>query len=89
MNKPLEVPVSVAARKGPRFLSESAENNTVLLTNHGNPTAVVMNPRNFEEFQRTLKQSANTLIEGVADLVAEETTFYSVDEARKRLREKG
>lgn len=89
MNSLLRVPSTLATRKGTGFLAEKAAKETVVLTNHGKPTAVVMSPENYDEMQRSLRAAADRIISGVADVVAEGTTFRSVDEARRRLHAEG
>ncbi|WIY82368.1 type II toxin-antitoxin system prevent-host-death family antitoxin [Propionimicrobium sp. PCR01-08-3] len=85
MSAVLHVPAALATKKGAGYLAEQAGDQTVVLTNHGKSTAVVMSPENFDELQRALREAANRLISGVTDLVAEGATFRSVEDARQRL----
>lgn len=84
-SSPLRMPATTATRKGAGFLAEKASERTVILTNHGKPSAVVMSPEHFDELERSLRDAANRLVEGVADLVAEKSEFHTMDEVRERL----
>lgn len=89
MMTPLHVPSTLATRKGAGYLVEQAADRTVILTNHGKQAAVMMSPEHYDELVRTLREAADTLVVGVADLVAERSTFRTVDEARARLHAHG
>lgn len=79
------MPATMATKKGAGYLAEKAAERTVVLTNHGKPTAVVMSPEHFDELERSLRAAADQLVQGVADLVAERSEFRSVNEVRERL----
>ena len=85
MSTPLRMPATMATKKGAVYLAEKAAELTVVLTNHGKPTAVVMSPEHFDELERSLRAAADQLVQGVADLVAERSEFRSVNEVRERL----
>lgn len=85
MTTSLRMPATVATKKGAGFLAEKAAERTVVLTNHGKPTAVVMSPEHFDELERSLRHAADRLVQGVTDLVAERSEFSRVDEVRERL----
>jgi len=85
MTTPLRMPATMATKKGAGFLAEKAAERTVVLTNHGKPTAVVMSPEQFDELERSLRHAADQLVQSAAALVAEKSEFHSVDEVRKRL----
>lgn len=85
MSTPLRMPATMATKKGAGYLAEKAAERTVVLTNHGKPTAVVMSPEHFDELERSLRAAADQLVQGVADLVAERSEFRSVNEVRERL----
>lgn len=89
MSEALRMPATVATKKGAGFLAEAAAERTVVLTNHGRSTAVVMSPENFDDLTRSLREAADRMIDGVAELVAERATFVPVDEARERLHAQG
>lgn len=89
MTAPLRMPATTATKRGAGYLSEKAADRTVVLTNHGKPTAVVMSPENFDELERTLRQAADEMIRGISRLVAERSEFHTVDEVRERLHARG
>lgn len=86
MTAPLHMPATLATKKGAGFLAEKAAERTVVLTNHGKPTAVVMSPEHFDDLERSLRRAADQLVQGIATLVADRSDFRSVDEVRERLR---
>lgn len=57
--------------KGVGFLAEEATARTVVLTDHGRPTAVVMSPAAFDDLERSLRGAAEQILLGVAALVAD------------------
>ena len=79
------MPATMATKKGAGYLADKAAERTVVLTNHGKPTAVVMSPEHFDELERSLRAAADQLVQGVANLVAERSEFRSVGEVRERL----
>ncbi|ATG52999.1 hypothetical protein CFK38_16850 [Brachybacterium vulturis] len=85
MTTPLRMPATTATKKGAGFLAEKAAERTVVLTNHGKPTAVVMSPERFDELERSLRHAADQLVQSASTLVAEKSEFRSVDEVRERL----
>lgn len=85
MTAPLNMPATVATRKGAGYLAEKAAGRTVVLTNHGKPSAVVMSPENFDDLERSLRLAADQMIQGISRLVAERSEFHTVDEVRERL----
>lgn len=85
MIAPLRMPATVATKKGAGYLAEKAAERTVVLTNHGKPSAVVMSPERFDDLERSLRLAAEQMIQGVSQLVAERSEFHTVDEARERL----
>ncbi len=85
MTEPLRMPATLATRKGAGYLADQAGERTVILTNHGRETAVVMSPEHYDELVRALRAAADRLVSGVADLVADRSEFRSIDDARARL----
>lgn len=85
MSAPLRMPATTATKKGAGYLAEKAAERTVVLTNHGKPTAVVMSPERFDELERSLRAAAEELISGVSTLVAERSEFHTIDAARAQL----
>lgn len=79
------MPATTATKKGAGYLAEKAAERTVVLTNHGKPSAVVMSPENFDDLERSLRLAADQMIQGVSRLVAERSEFHTVDEVRERL----
>lgn len=82
---PRRIPAALFTQKGADYLAKQASENTVVLTDGGKPTAVVMSPGRYDEMQRAVRDAANRVIAGTADLVAENATFRPVDDARERL----
>ena len=85
MTAPLHMPATVATKKGAGYLAEKAAGRTVVLTNHGKPSAVVMSPENFDDLERSLRLAADQMIQGIGRLIAERSEFHTVDEVRERL----
>lgn len=85
MTAPLHMPATVATKKGAGYLAEMAAGRTVVLTNHGKPSAVVMSPERFDDLERSLRLAADQMIQGVSQLVADRSEFHTVDEVRERL----
>ncbi|MGP9683816.1 type II toxin-antitoxin system prevent-host-death family antitoxin [Brachybacterium sp. AOP3-A1-3] len=85
MTVPLRMPATVATKKGAGYLAEKAAERTVVLTNHGKPSAVVMSPERFDDLERSLRLAADQMIQGVSQLVSERSEFHTVDEVRERL----
>lgn len=85
MTAPLRMPATVATKKGAGYLAEKAAERTVVLTNHGKPSAVVMSPERFDDLERSLRLAADQMIQGVSQLVAGRSEFHTVDEVRERL----
>lgn len=79
------MPATVATKKGAGYLAEKAAERTVVLTNHGKPSAVVMSPERFDDLERALRLAADQMIQGVSQLVADRSEFHTVDEVRERL----
>lgn len=51
MKTPLSVPSTLATKRGSGFLAEQAADRTVVITNRGKPTAVVMSPENYDALE--------------------------------------
>ncbi|MDO5662431.1 MAG: type II toxin-antitoxin system prevent-host-death family antitoxin [Brachybacterium sp.] len=85
MSTPLQMPATLATKRGAGYLAEQAAERTVVLTNHGKPTAIVMSPERYDDLERSLRHASAQILSGVADLVAERSTFHDLDEARERL----
>lgn len=73
----------MATEKGAGYLAEKAAGRTVVLTDHGKPSAIVMSPERFDDLERSLRLAANQVIQGVSQLVAERSEFHTVDEVRE------
>ncbi|GAA1300094.1 hypothetical protein GCM10009591_00080 [Brachybacterium tyrofermentans] len=74
---------TMATEKGAGYLAEKAAGRTVVLTDHGKPSAIVMSPERFDDLERSLRLAANQVIQGVSQLVAERSEFHTVDEVRE------
>ncbi|MGP9843598.1 type II toxin-antitoxin system prevent-host-death family antitoxin [Brachybacterium sp. 107] len=75
----------MATKKGVGYLAETAAGRTVVLTDHGKPSAIVMSPERFDDLERSLRLAADQMIQGVSQLVAERSEFHTVDEVREGL----
>jgi hypothetical protein len=79
------MPVSVAARKGVSALAHEAADHRVILTSLGRAVAVVDSPERVDEDLRLLRNAARTVVESMADLVANRTDRLSLEEACAKL----
>lgn len=89
MTSVLRIPATVATKRGAGFLADKAAERTVVLTNHGKPSAVVMSPERFDDLERSMREAAEQMVRGISQLVAERSEFLTVDEARERLHARG
>lgn len=86
MDTMTHIPATLVTKRGAGFLIDQVEGKTAVITNHSKPAAVVMSPKKFDDIQRELRAASNTLIETAADLVAERSTFHSIDDAKEMIR---
>lgn len=80
MPSTMNVPVAVAARKGVSALAALSEEKRVALTSHGRVVAVVDSPARLDAEVREVREAAWVVVESAADLVAQRTRRYSLDE---------
>ncbi|NLU84725.1 hypothetical protein [Rhodococcus sp. HNM0569] len=80
MNSTVNIPVSVAARKGVSALAELSEEQRVALTSHGRVVAVVDSPARVDAEVRELRDAAWAVVEAAADLTSSRSHRYSLDE---------
>src|SRR5574340_724028 len=80
MTSTMNVPMSLAARKGVSALAELSEDKRVALTSHGRVVAVVDSPARVDAEVREVREAAWAGVESAADLVAQRSRRYSLDE---------
>lgn len=80
------IPATLATQRGAGYLADRAAEQTVVLTHHGRPTAVVLSPEHYDEMVRDLREASAAIVSGMADLLAGRVTTRPVSEARERLR---
>lgn len=85
MTSTVNLPVSLAARKGVSALAELSENNRVALTSHGRVIAVVDSPDRIDTEVRKMREAAWTIVEAAADLAACRGRRYSLDEVCSKI----
>lgn len=81
----LRVPATVANRRGAAFVTDKAQEQPVVITNHNKPVSVTLSPERYDEMIRTVRETQDHVLASAASLVAERSTFRSLDEARYRL----
>jgi hypothetical protein len=79
------MPVSLAARKGVSALAHEAAHHRVILTSLGRAVAVVDSPERVDEDLRLLRNAARTVVDSMADLVANRTNRISLELACTKL----
>ena len=79
------MPVSVAARKGVSALANEASDHRVILTSLGRAVAVVDSPERVDEDLRLLRTAARSVVESMADLVANRSERTSLEEVCAKL----
>jgi hypothetical protein len=80
MASTMNLPVSLAARKGVSALAELSGDNRVALTSHGRVVAVVDSPDRVDAEVREIREAAWVVVEAAADLAARRDRRYSLDE---------
>jgi hypothetical protein len=80
MTSTVNLPVSLAARKGVSALAELSGDNRVALTSHGRVVAVVDSPDRVDAEVREVREAAWAVMEAAADLVARRDRRHSLDE---------
>lgn len=80
MSTTVNVPMSIAARKGVSALAEMTEDKRVALTSHGRVVAVVDSPARVDDEVRAVRDAAWAVVEASADLVAQRARRYSLEE---------
>jgi PHD/YefM family antitoxin component YafN of YafNO toxin-antitoxin module len=84
-NRTVKIPATLASRKGIGYLTRQAEDHTVVLTSHGHSVGVLMSPAEYDQQIRTLREAAAALVSATTSLVADRSTFHSVDQVRDRI----
>ncbi|MGB5111112.1 MAG: hypothetical protein WBO08_05615 [Mycobacterium sp.] len=85
MASTVNLPVSLAARKGVSALAEMSEGKRVALTSHGRVVAIVDSPDRVNAEVRDVRAAAWAVVEAAADLVASRDRRYSLDELCAKL----
>ncbi|MBF6066049.1 hypothetical protein IU500_33970 [Nocardia terpenica] len=80
MTSTMNLPVSLAARKGVSALAELSEGRRVALTSHGRVVAVVDSPDRVDDEVREVREAAWAVVEAAADLAARRDRRYTLDE---------
>jgi hypothetical protein len=80
MTSTMNLPVSLAARKGVSALAELSEANRVALTSHGRVVAVVDSPQRIDNEVHELHEAAWAVVEAAADLAAHRDRRHNLDE---------
>lgn len=76
----INLPVSLAARKGVSALAKLSGDNRVALTSHGRVVAVVDSPDRVDAEVREVREAAWAVMEAAAELAAQRSRRYSLDE---------
>ncbi len=80
MTATMNLPVSLAARKGVSALAELSEEKRVALTSHGRVVAVVDSPARVDAEVYEVRNAAWAVVEAAADLASQRSRRYSLDE---------
>lgn len=80
MTSTMNMPVSLAARKGVSALAELSEEKRVALTSHGRVVAIVDSPARVDAEVREIRDAAWAVVEAAADLASQRSRRYSLDE---------
>ncbi|MSW42961.1 MAG: hypothetical protein F2842_12190 [Actinobacteria bacterium] len=81
----MRMPISSASRKGVSGVVAAAEDQTVVLTNHGRAVALVEGANQVEASARLLREASLAVLDAAADLVEQRTPRFSLDEVCARL----
>jgi hypothetical protein len=79
------MPVSVAARKGISAVAHEASDHRVILTSLGRAVAVVDSPERLDNDLRLLREAARTVVESMAELVADRTQRMGLESVCAKL----
>lgn len=80
MSGTVNLPVSLASRRGVSALAELSEDNRVALTSHGRVVAVVDDPGRVDDQVREISEAKWAVLEAAADLVAQRSPRHTLDE---------
>jgi hypothetical protein len=81
----LRMPTSVAARRGISGVVAAAADQRVALTSHGRVVAVVDSAARLDEDLRRVRAGGLAVLDAAADLVAERSSTFSLDDVCARL----
>ncbi|GAB20251.1 hypothetical protein GOEFS_108_00110 [Gordonia effusa NBRC 100432] len=76
----VNVPMSVASRKGVSALADLIEENRVALTSHGRVVAVVDSPARVDSEAREVRNAAWAVVEAAASLAVQRSPRLTLDE---------
>lgn len=83
--KTLRMPVTVASRKGVSAVVTDADQQRVVLTNHGRPVAVVDSAERLDESARLMREASLAVLDAAASLVSDRSEKFSLEQACARL----
>lgn len=83
--KPIRMPVSTASRKGLSGVVGYAEDQRVVLTNHGRPVAIVDSAERLDQEVRKVREASLAVLDAAADLVSGRSKKFSLDDTCARL----
>ncbi|WP_336794221.1 hypothetical protein [Gordonia malaquae] len=83
--KTVNLPISLASRKGVPALAKLSEANRVALTSHGRVVAVVDSPSRADDQARDITEAKRAVLEAAADLVAQRPPRHTLDELCERI----
>ena len=81
----VNVPISVAARKGVSAVVALAQENRVALTSRGRVVAVVDSPDRVDDEVRAVREAAWAVLEMSADLAVQRSRRYSLEQVCARV----
>ncbi len=79
------IPLTAARRRGLADLIDLAADETLLITRWGHPVAVIGSAEWMDEAMRTSREASLTVLDAAANLVAQRSQRYDLDEACERL----
>lgn len=81
----LRIPATLANRKGAAYVTAKAQEQPVVVTSHNKPVSVTLSPERYDDLVRTVRETQDQVLASAAALVADRSTFRTLDEARAKL----
>ena len=81
----LRMPITVASRKGVSGVAAAAEDQRVVLTNHGRAVAVVDSAERIDDDLRRLREASVAVLDAAANLVSQRSSTLHLDDVCARL----